>query len=111
LCADTVDAFASLHGVDYVIWGTGRVAGAFYQKYCVERALLHPPLFFCDNAAKEEGQSSWGDGRIIPPKDFFSLSARYYLAGKPLAVIIGATGEQRLYGNLLLTVGVRQPGE
>ena len=25
--------------------------------------------------------------------------------------IIVATGEQRLYGNLLLTVGVRQPGE
>ena len=92
MCADTADAFAPLHGVDYVIWGTGRVARAFYQKYCVEQELLHPPLCFCDNAAKEEGQSSWGDGRIIPPKDFFSLSARYYLAGKPLAVIIGATG-------------------
>ena len=25
--------------------------------------------------------------------------------------IIVATGEQRLYGNLLLTVGVRMPGE
>jgi rbsD or fucU transport len=25
--------------------------------------------------------------------------------------IIVATGEQRLYGNLLLTVGVRAPGE
>lgn len=45
------DYFAHLRETDYVLWGTGRIAQAFYQKYCVDRKQLQEPLYWCDNAA------------------------------------------------------------
>ncbi len=49
----------------------------------------------------------------LPDVEFGELSRfDFYDAARSEEVgIIVATGEQRLYGNLLLTVGVRQPGE
>lgn len=49
----------------------------------------------------------------LPDVEFGELSRfDFYDAARSEDVgIIVATGEQRLYGNLLLTVGVRQPGE
>ncbi|QPK81612.1 RbsD/FucU family protein [Schaalia sp. ZJ405] len=49
----------------------------------------------------------------LPDVEFGELSRfDFYEAARSQDVgIIVATGEQRLYGNLLLTVGVRQPGE
>lgn len=49
----------------------------------------------------------------LPNVEFGELSRfDFYDAARSEEVgIIVATGEQRLYGNLLLTVGVRQPGE
>ena len=49
----------------------------------------------------------------LPGTEFGELSRfDFYDAARSEDVgIIIATGEQRLYGNLLLTVGVRQPGE
>ena len=49
----------------------------------------------------------------LPDTEFGELSRFdfYDAARSEDAGIIVATGEQRLYGNLLLTVGVRQPGE
>ena len=49
----------------------------------------------------------------LPGVDFGEISRwDFYDAARDENVgIIVATGEQRLYGNLLLTVGVRQPGE
>ena len=49
----------------------------------------------------------------LPDTEFGELSRfDFYDAARSEDVgIIVATGEQRLYGNLLLTVGVRQPGE
>ena len=40
-----------------------------------------------------------------------SVSCLYDAARSEDVGIVVATGEQRLYGNLLLTVGVRAPGE
>ena len=49
----------------------------------------------------------------LPGVEFGEISRwDFYDAARDENVgIIVATGEQRLYGNLLLTVGVRQPGE
>ena len=49
----------------------------------------------------------------LPGVEFGELSRfDFYDAARAEDVgIIVATGEQRLYGNLLLTVGVRAPGE
>ena len=49
----------------------------------------------------------------LPGVEFGELSRwDFYEAARTEDVaIIVATGEQRLYGNLLLTVGVRMPGE
>lgn len=49
----------------------------------------------------------------LPGVEFGEISRwDFYEAARDENVgIIVATGEQRLYGNLLLTVGVRQPGE
>ena len=33
MCAERTNVFAELRGRDYVLWGTGRVARAFYRKY------------------------------------------------------------------------------
>ncbi|MDC4232113.1 RbsD/FucU family protein [Actinomyces sp. B33] len=49
----------------------------------------------------------------LPDIEFGELSRfDFYDAarGEDVGIVV-ATGEQRLYGNLLLTVGVRQPGE
>lgn len=86
------DYFAHLRETDYVLWGTGRIAQAFYQKYCVERKQLQEPLYWCDNVAATQGRKIGRDGTIVSAQEVFSLSARYYLEGKPLAIIIGATG-------------------
>lgn len=54
------------------------------------------------------------DFRALLPDTPFSELSRFdfYEAARSGDVgIIVASGEQRLYGNLLLTIGVRQPGE
>ena len=50
---------------------------------------------------------------MLPDTEFGELSRfDFYDAARTEDVgIVVATGEQRLYGNLLITVGVRQPGE
>ena len=51
--------------------------------------------------------------QALPGVEFGELSRfDFYDAARSEDVgIVVATGEQRLYGNLLVTVGVRQPGE
>ena len=89
--ADHADTFGGLRDPDYVLWGTGRVARAFYEKYCVDRKLLHAPLYFCDNAAKMQGMQIDGIP-IYASECVFESAHTHYLAGKPFAIIIGATG-------------------
>jgi len=91
LYADDVDTFSDLRGIDYVLWGTGRVAQAFYQKYCVAQKCLQDPLFWCDNAAHKQGTEM--DGIPVQSSEkVFELSRVCYLKGRPLAIVIGATG-------------------
>ena len=52
MCAEGMDVFAELRGRDYVLWGTGRVARAFYRKYCAERKMLQKPLYYRLHAYK-----------------------------------------------------------
>ena len=84
---DDVDTFSDLRGIDYVLWGTGRVAQAFYQKYCVAQKCLQDPLFWCDNAAHKQGTEM--DGIPVQSSEkVFELSRMYYLKGRPLSIVI-----------------------
>ena len=74
-----------------IFFGTGRIAQAFYEKYCKEKGIITRPAFWCDNDLDKQG--TFLDGiEIISPDKLFSISEKYYRSGKKLAVVIAATG-------------------
>ena len=91
MCAEGMDVFAELRGRDYVLWGTGRVARAFYRKYCAERKMLQEPLYYCDNAEDKQGTTIDGIA-VRSSEQIFELCRRYYLMDQPLVIIVGVTG-------------------
>jgi len=91
MCAEGMNVFAELRGRDYVLWGTGRVARAFYRKYCAERKMLQKPLYYCDNAEDKQGTTIDGIA-VRSSEQIFELCRRYYLADQPLVIIVGVTG-------------------
>ena len=91
MCAEGMDVFAELRGRDYVLWGTGRVARAFYRKYCAERKMLQKPLYYCDNAEDKQGTTIDGIA-VRSSEQIFELCRQYYLTDQPLVIIVGVTG-------------------
>mgnify|MGYP000843798867 FL=1 len=82
-------SLAELFAAPYVIWGTGRVAQAFYRKYC--KTESEKPIFWVDSNATKHG--SCIDGiEIFAPEAFYRRSEAAYVKGERLSVVIGATG-------------------
>ena len=77
MCAEGMDVFAELRGRDYVLWGTGRVARAFYRKYCAERKMLQKPLYYRLHAYKTIRRH-----RANP--DVCKVQARHRVLKKPI---------------------------
>lgn len=73
----------------YVIWGTGRVAQAFYRTYCAPEGKM--PLFWVDSDAAKHGSRITGV-EVVAPETFYRRSEAAYAMGERLAVVIGATG-------------------
>ena len=91
MCAERTNVFAELCGRDYVLWGTGRVARAFYRRYCAEQNMLQKPLYYCDNAESKQGTTIDGI-EVQSSEQIVELCRRYYLTDQPLVIIVGVTG-------------------
>ena len=79
-----------LFSAPFVIWGTGRVAQAFYRAYC-EKSSGEKPLFWVDSNAAKHGKRIDGI-EIAAPEVFYRESEAAYAKGERLSVVIGATG-------------------
>lgn len=73
----------------YAIWGTGRVAQAFYRTYCAPEGKK--PIFWVDSNAAKHGSRIAGI-EVVAPETFYQRSEDMYAKGERLAVVIGATG-------------------
>ena len=81
----------------YVIWGTGRVAQAFYRTYCAPEGKM--PLFWVDSDAAKHGSRITGV-EVVAPETFYRRSEDVYAEGGRPSVVIGATDAETLFHSL-----------
>ena len=81
--------WSELFAAPYVIWGTGRVAQAFYRTYCAPEGKK--PIFWVDSNAAKHGSRIAGI-EVAAPETFYQRSEDMYAKGGRLSVVIGATG-------------------
>ena len=68
----------ALRDIPYVIWGTGRIAQDFYEKYASQ---IGEPLYWVDSNPIKHGKELKGK-KIIAPTKFYIESRNYYAQGK-----------------------------
>ena len=81
---------------DLVFFGTGKVGQNLYRRYCLERNILHKPLYWCDNNKARQGQLLHGI-EICSLEDIYShIQNTQKTKQKDLAIILASTGTNLL---------------